>query len=202
MPRVSRFLPLAAVAAILAIAPGLAPQDKKMSPLEFKMKDIDGKEVDLAKYKGEVLLIVNSASFCGLTPQYKGLESAYEKYKEKGFEVLAFPANEFGAQEPGTDAEIKQFCTGKYNVTFPVFSKIVVKGDGIHPLYKSLTTTETKYVPAKGETKEKGTGDIKWNFEKFLVNRKGEVIARFEPQVKPDDPKVVAEIEKALAEAK
>lgn len=175
-------------------------QDKK-SVLDYKVKDIDGKEVDLAKYKGEVLLIVNTASQCGLTPQYKGLEATYEKYKEKGFEVLAFPANEFGAQEPGTDAQIKTFCTGKYNVTFPVFSKSVVKGEGITPLYKQLTETEASYLSEKGP-KDKFAGPIEWNFEKFLVNRKGEVIARFAPRVKPDDAKVVAAIEKALAEAK
>jgi len=169
-------------------------KDKKpMSVLDFKVKDIDGKDVELAKYKGDVLLIVNTASKCGYTPQYKSLEATYEKFKPKGFAVLAFPANEFGAQEPGTDAEIKEFCTSKYNVTFPVFSKIKVKGEGTHPLYHYLTSKETDPDHA---------GDIKWNFAKFLVNRKGEVVARFEPGDKPDGEKVTAAIEKALAEAK
>lgn len=169
-----------------------ADSPKASSVLDFKVKDIDGKEVNLAKYKGEVLLIVNTASNCGYTPQYKGLEKVYETYKGKGLEVLAFPANEFGAQEPGTDAEIKTFCTTKYNVTFPVFSKIVVKGQGSAPLYSYLTKTANPST----------AGDIKWNFTKFLVNRKGEVIARFEPGDKPEGEKVTAAIEKALAEAK
>jgi len=169
-------------------------EDKKaMSVLDFKVKDIDGKDVDLAKYKGEVLLIVNVASKCGYTPQYKGMESVYEKYKDKGFEVLAFPANEFGAQEPGSDAEIKEFCSSKYNVTFPIFSKIKVKGDETHGLYKYLTSKDTN---------PKFAGDIPWNFAKFLVNRKGEVIARFEPKDKPEGEKVTQAIEKALAESK
>lgn len=189
-----RRLAFALVPALLVAATTAQAQEKKaVSPLDYKVKDIDGKEVDLAKYKGEVLLIVNTASRCGYTPQYKGLEATFAKYKEKGFEVLAFPANEFGAQEPGSDADIKAFCTSKYNVTFPVFSKIVVKGDGIHPLYKTLTSKETN---------EKFAGDIPWNFAKFLVNRKGEVIARFEPGDKPEGPKVTEAIEKALAEAK
>jgi glutathione peroxidase len=158
-------------------------------PLDFKVKSIDGKDVDLSKYKGEVLLVVNVASQCGLTPQYKQLEEVYTKYKGKGFEVLGFPANEFGAQEPGTDAEIKQFCTGKYNVDFPMFSKIKVKGDGIHPLYQVLTATATEPEAA---------GDIKWNFEKFLIGRDGKVVKRFSPRVKPDAPEVVEAIEAEL----
>lgn len=196
MPRRSRYAPLAAVALALACSAslGLAPRDEKAdSVLDYKVKDIDGKDVDLAKYKGDVLLIVNTASQCGYTPQYKGLEKVYETYKGKGLQVLAFPANEFGGQEPGTDAEIKTFCTTKYNVTFPVFSKIVVKGQGAHPLYKYLTSKETN---------PKFAGDIPWNFSKFLVNRKGEVIARFEPKDKPEGEKVTAAIEKALAEGK
>jgi glutathione peroxidase len=181
-------------ALIVGFAPVSSAQETKpVSVLDFKLKDIDGKDVDLAKYKGEVLLVVNVASKCGYTPQYKGLEAVYEKYKEKGFEVLAFPANEFGAQEPGSSADIKQFCTSKYNVTFPIFEKIVVKGEGINPLYKFLTEKETN---------EKFAGEIPWNFSKFLVNRKGEVIARFAPGDKPESEKVTAEIEKALAEAK
>ena len=179
----------------LSAAPRMAAaaEKKESSVLEFKVKDIDGKAVDLSKYKGEVLLIVNTASKCGLTPQYEALEALYEKNKEKGFAVLAFPANEFGHQEPGTDSEIKEFCTSKYNVTFPVFSKIVVKGKDIHPLYSFLTSKETD---------PKFAGEIKWNFAKFLVNRKGEVVARFEPGVKPDSAEVTKAIEAALAEAK
>lgn len=193
---IRRFLApmLCAVPALLiGVAASQAEDKKPMSVLDAKVKDIDGKNVDLAKYKGEVLLIVNTASQCGYTPQYKGLESVYEKYKDKGFEVLAFPANEFGAQEPGTDAEIKTFCTTKYNVTFPVFSKIVVKGPESHSLYKFLTSQETN---------SKFAGEIPWNFTKFLVNRKGEVIARFKPGDKPESAEVTSAIEKALAEAK
>lgn len=154
--------------------------------LSHKVKDIDGKDVDLADYKGKVVLIVNTASKCGLTPQYEGLEALYKKYKDKGFVVLAFPANEFGKQEPGTDSQIKEFCKDNYSVSFPLFSKIVVKGEGIHPLYKQLTS-------APGYT-----GEIGWNFAKFLLNRDGEIIGRFDPREKPDSDKIVAAIEKAL----
>ncbi|MGE3819568.1 MAG: glutathione peroxidase [Isosphaeraceae bacterium] len=166
---------------------------KAASPLDFQVQNIDGKTVDLGTFKGDVLLIVNTASQCGLTPQYEALQSVYDKYKDQGFAVLAFPANEFGHQEPGTDSEIKQFCSTKYKVSFPLFSKIVVKGEGIHPLYQYLTSTQTN---------PKFAGEIGWNFAKFLVNRKGEVIARFEPRVKPDAPEVVRALETALAEAK
>jgi len=161
------------------------------SVLDFHAKDINGTDVPLSKYQGKVLLIVNTASQCGLTPQYKGLEATYEKYKDQGFQVLGFPANEFGKQEPGTNDEIKQFCSTKYNVTFPMFSKIVVKGEGIHPLYDYLTSDKTN---------PKFAGTIGWNFAKFLVNRKGEVVARFDPKVAPDSPEVTSAIEKALAE--
>ncbi len=161
------------------------------SVLDFTMKDIDGKDVPLAKFQGKVLLIVNTASQCGYTPQYKGLQEIYQKYKDQGFEILAFPANEFGAQEPGTDDQIKQFCSSNYKVSFPLFSKIVVTGKGIHPLYEFLT----------GEaTDPKHAGPIPWNFAKFLVNRKGEVVSRFEPGVKPESPELSSAIEKALAE--
>ncbi len=189
---------LPAVGLLLAALPcaAFAADDaakKPSSVLDFKVKDIDGKEVDLSKFKGEVLLIVNTASFCGYTPQYKELEAAYEKYKAKGFEVLAFPANEFGLQEPKANPEIKEFCTSKYNVTFPLFSKIVVKGEGIHPLYQFLTSKETD---------PKFAGPIPWNFSKFLINRKGEIVARFKPDDTPDSEKVVKAIETALAESK
>jgi glutathione peroxidase len=160
------------------------------SVLDFKMKDIDGKEAKLKKYKGKVLLVVNVASKCGYTPQYEALEANYLKYKDKGFETLAFPANNFGKQEPGTETEIKEFCTSKYHVTFPMFAKISVKGDDQDPLYAFLT---------KKETNADFSGDIKWNFTKFLIDRSGKVVARFEPGVKPDSPEVTAAIEKYLA---
>ncbi len=187
---------LAGLAALVAVAPisVVSAQDspkKAGSVLDFKVKDIDGKEVDLSTYHGKVLLIVNTASQCGLTPQYKDLEAIYEKYKGQGFEILAFPANEFGAQEPGSNEEIKQFCSSKYKVSFPLFSKIVVKGKGIHPLYDYLTSEATN---------AKFAGPIAWNFAKFLVNKKGEVIARFEPREKPNAEAVTAAIEKALAD--
>jgi glutathione peroxidase len=167
------------------------PAKKPHSVLEFKVQDIDGKPLELAKFKGEVLLIVNTASRCGYTPQYQGLEAVYGKYKGRGFSVLAFPANEFGQQEPGSDSEIKQFCSSKYNITFPLFSKIVVKGQGLHPVYEFLTSKETN---------PKFAGDIKWNFAKFLVNRKGEIIARFEPGDEPESDKITKAIETALIE--
>lgn len=168
------------------------PSTKKPgSVLDFQVKDIDGKDVSLSKFEGKVLLIVNTASQCGHTPQYKGLEAIFEKYKDQGFEVLAFPANEFGAQEPGSNEQIKEFCSSKYKVSFPLFSKIVVKGKEIHPLYEYLTAEETN---------PKFAGPIPWNFSKFLVNRKGEVIARFQPGAKPESPEVVEAVEKALAE--
>lgn len=152
---------------------------------------IDGTGDSLANHAGNVLLIVNVASQCGLTPQYKGLEETYKKYKAQGLEILAFPANEFGTQEPGSDAEIKEFCSTKYNVSFPLFSKIVVKGKGIHPLYEYLTSESTN--PGHG-------GEIDWNFAKFLVNRKGEVIARFHPKITPESPEFRAAVEKAVTE--
>lgn len=158
--------------------------------LDFKMRDIDGKDVKLKKYKGQVLLVVNVASKCGYTPQYEALQATYLKYKDQGFTTLAFPANNFGGQEPGTATEIKEFCESKYKVTFPMFAKISVKGDDQDPLYAFLT---------KPETNPQFAGDIKWNFSKFLIDRKGNVVARFEPKVKPDSPEVTAAIEKYLA---
>jgi glutathione peroxidase len=182
-------VPALALAGLLALSAQAA--DKPDGVLKFQMKDIDGKPVDLAKYKGDVVLIVNVASHCGLTPQYEGLEAAYEKYKGQGFQVLGFPANEFGKQEPGTNEEIKSFCTGKYNVSFPMFSKIVVKGQGIHPFYAYLTDKKTD---------PKFAGDITWNFNKFLINRKGEVIARFDTKENPESEKITKAIETAIAE--
>jgi glutathione peroxidase len=179
------------VGAPLSVVTAADPAKKPTSVLDFHVKDIEGKDVDLASYKGKVLLIVNTASQCGLTPQYKDLEALYEKYKDQGFAILAFPANEFGKQEPGSNEEIKEFCSTKYKVSFPLFSKIVVKGKGIDPLFGFLTSDETN---------PKFAGEIKWNFNKFLVNRKGEVIARFEPREKPNTEAAISSIEKALAE--
>ena len=160
---------------------------KDIGVYSFTMKTIDGKDKPLSDYKGEVLLIVNVASFCGHTPQYKDLESLYESYKDKGFRILAFPANNFGAQEPGTNQEIKDFCDTKYHVTFDLFSKISVKGDDQHPLYKYLTTgTDFK-------------GDIGWNFTKYLVDRDGKVVARFATNVIPTEKQVTEKLNQVLA---
>jgi glutathione peroxidase len=197
---IDRALPLLFASLCLAdfaVTAGRADEPAKSAPapaLNFQVKDIDGKPVDLAKtFQGKVLLVVNTASQCGATPQYAGLETIYEKYKPKGLEVLAFPANEFGEQEPGSNNEIKSFCETKYHVTFPLFSKIVVKGEGIHPFYEYLTDKKTD---------PKFAGEITWNFNKFLINRKGEIIARFKTDEKPESPKVVKAIEAALAETK
>ena len=162
---------------------------KMNSVYDFSLKNIDHKEINLSQYRGKVVLMVNVASRCGFTPQYEGLQKIYLKYKDRGFVILGFPANNFLAQEPGTDEEIKTFCSTKYNVTFPIFSKISVKGDDIHPLYKFLTSKETD--PDFG-------GDIKWNFSKFLLDKSGKIIARFEPKVTPESDPVIQAIEKAL----
>jgi glutathione peroxidase len=159
------------------------------SVYEFSMNSIDGKPLPLASFKGKVMLIVNVASKCGFTPQYEGLEGVYEKYKEQGFVIVGFPANNFMAQEPGTNEEIKTFCSTKYNVKFPLYAKISVKGEDKAPLYQFLTDAGAN--PKTG-------GEIKWNFTKFLVDRDGKVVARFESAVKPDSPDVIAAIEKAL----
>jgi len=154
---------------------------------DFKMKDIDGKEVPLSKYKGKTVLVVNVASKCGLTPQYNGLQKLYTDYKDKGLVVLGFPANEFGGQEPGSNEEIKTFCSTNYKVSFPMFSKIVVKGEGIHPLYKWLTSS----IEPKG--------DIEWNFAKFLIGPDGKIIKRFKPQVGPESDDVLTAVKTHLA---
>jgi len=156
---------------------------------DFTMRDIDGKDVSLADFKGKVLLIVNVASKCGFTPQYAGLEKLYKTYADRGLVVLGFPANNFLGQEPGTEADIKQFCTLTYGVTFPMFSKISVKGEDIHPLYKFLTSKETN--PEFG-------GAISWNFNKFLIGRDGRIVGRFGSRTKPDDQELIAAVEKAL----
>jgi glutathione peroxidase len=164
---------------------------KAKSVLDFTMKDIDGKDVKLKTYKGDVLLIVNTASKCGYTPQYEGLQAIYDEYKSQGFYVLGFPANNFGGQEPGKESEIKEFCESKYKVKFPMFAKISVKGEDQDALYKFLTAKETN--PKFG-------GDISWNFNKFLVNRKGEIVARFSSKDTPESEAVKQAIEKYLKE--
>jgi len=155
---------------------------------EFTLPSIDGKPLPLANFKGKVVLVVNVASRCGFTPQYSALESTYEKYKDQGFVILGFPANNFGSQEPGTNQEIKTFCQTKYSVTFPMYAKVSVKGDDQTPLYSYLTEQADPAL----------AGEIKWNFTKFLVDRNGNVLKRFEPDVTPDSPEVIAAIEKAL----
>jgi glutathione peroxidase len=155
---------------------------------EFTLPSIEGKPLPLANFKGKVVLVVNVASRCGFTPQYSALESTYEKYKDQGFVILGFPANNFGSQEPGTNQEIKTFCQTKYSVTFPMYAKVSVKGDDQTPLYTYLTKQANPAL----------AGDIKWNFTKFLVDRNGNVIKRFEPDVTPDSPEVIAAIQQAL----
>ncbi len=162
---------------------------KEEEVLGFTMKGIDGKDVKLADYKGKVVLLVNVASKCGYTKQYADLEAQYGKYKEKGFVVIGIPANEFGAQEPGTDEEIKKFCETTYSVTFPMLSKVVVKGDGICPLYKFLTEEKTNPGFA---------GEIKWNFTKFLVSREGKVVKRMDSKARVTDEDAVKAIEAEL----
>jgi glutathione peroxidase len=168
--------------------------EKKVSPaLNFKMKGLDGKDVDLSKYQGKVVLIVNVASKCGYTPQYKGLQGLHERFEKQGLVVLGVPANEFGRQEPGSNEEIAEFCKTKYAVTFPMLEKVVVKGDGTVPLYKHLTSKETD--PKHG-------GDIQWNFTKFLISRDGEIVGRFEPKVKPESEELTKAIERELGNKK
>jgi glutathione peroxidase len=155
---------------------------------EIPLKDINGKETSLKAYQGKALLIVNVASQCGNTPQYKGLETLQKKYQDQGLVVLGFPCNQFGQQEPGSNAEIVEFCTKTYQVTFPMFDKVDVKGPNQHPLYKELSGKNSPFP-----------GDVKWNFGKFLVGRDGKVVKRIEPGVKPESPEVVKAVEAALA---
>ena len=154
----------------------------------FNMKNIDGKETPLKSYQGKVLLVVNVASKCGFTPQYEQLEEVYKKYKDQGFEILGFPANNFGQQEPGTNEEIKQFCTSKFDVTFPLFDKLEVNGPNRHPLYVMLAGNDSPFP-----------GDIGWNFTKFVIGRDGKILNRFASPVKPDSVEVTKAIETALA---
>lgn len=176
---------------------------------DFSVNKIDGSKASLKEYQGKVVMIVNVASKCGLTPQYEGLEALYKEYKSQGLEILGFPANEFLAQEPGTNAEIQEFCRMNFGVEFPMFEKIVVKGEGQHSLYNFLTNTKPEAtMKPEGTLLErlgsKGllTGkpqDIKWNFEKFLINKKGEVVGRFSPELDPKDPIIVNALKKELS---
>ena len=178
--------PLSLFAAVLALSLVAAQAD---SLYDIPVKTIDGKDTTLAPYKGKVLLIVNVASHCGYTPQYKALEAHYQTNQDKGLVVLGFPCNQFLSQEPGTDAEIKQFCTSKYDVTFPMFDKLEVNGTGRHPLYVALAGTGSPFP-----------GNIRWNFTKFLISRDGRIINRFDSKVKPDSAVVTTAIAAALAE--
>jgi glutathione peroxidase len=164
-------------------------EDKTPAALNFTMKSITGKDVKLADYQGKVLLVVNVASKCGLTPQYEQLEAMSEKYANKGLVVLGFPCNQFGKQEPGTDAQIAEFCEATYKVKFPMFSKVEVNGEGAAPLYKHLKSLDLQ---------PKGKGDISWNFEKFVIGKKGDVVARFAPRTAPDAKEVLDVIDAEL----
>jgi glutathione peroxidase len=181
------------VAGIMVLSAAVVADEKgaKKVPgvLNFKMKSLDGKDIDLGKYQGKVVLIVNVASECGYTPQYKGLQGLHEKYGKDGLVVLGVPSNDFGAQEPGSNTEIADFCKKNYGVSFDMLSKVVVKGDKQVPLYKYLTAEETN---------PKFKGAVKWNFTKFLVGRNGEISARFESDAEPDSKPVVDAIEKEL----
>lgn len=165
----------------------LAMAAKTTGLYDFTLDDIDGRPLSLGQFKGKVLLLVNTASFCGNTPQYSDLQTMYDTYKEQGFEILAFPANNFGQQEPGTNQEIKSFCYTKYSLTFPLFSKISVKGPDKHPLYRYLT--EESPFP----------GEVEWNFQKYLVDRSGRVVAKYHHRTKPLSAQIVQDVERALA---
>lgn len=185
---------LAACGVLLCAATVLISADKEEGKvpavLDFKMKKLDGKPGNLADYKGKVVLIVNTASECGNTPQYAKLEKLHEKYGKDGLAVIGFPANEFGGQEPGTNAEIAKFCEKNYGVKFDMYEKVVVKGEGQCPLYAFLTSKETN---------PKFPGQVAWNFEKFLIGRNGEIVARIKHNVEPDAPEVTKAIETELA---
>jgi glutathione peroxidase len=182
--KASLFLPLLI---LITCATSAFAGDAK-SVLTIPVKDIEGKDTSLKPYAGKVLLVVNVASQCGNTPQYAGLQQLWEKYKDRGLVVCGFPCNDFGAQEPGSNAEIKTFCTSNYHVTFPMFDKLSVLGDDRHPLYAALTGKGAAFP-----------GDVTWNFGKFLIGRDGKPIARFEPEAQPDDSAVIKAIEDALA---
>lgn len=164
-------------------------QEKPMSLLELEARRLDGANELLERYRGQVLLIVNTASRCGYTPQYEGLQKLYSRYRDKGFSVLGFPSNDFGDQEPGSASEIKAFCRSNYGVEFPMFSKVRIVGAGADPVYAYLTS-----LP------EPVGGPVEWNFQKYLVDRHGKVVARHAPGVEPEDAELIAEIENLLAE--
>jgi glutathione peroxidase len=178
--------PLAFLAALFLMT--TTSLQAQQSLTQIPVKDIDQKDTSLDAYNGKVLLVVNVASKCGLTPQYKTLEALYQKYKDKGLVILGFPCNQFGGQEPGTNEQIKEFCSSQYNVTFPLFDKLEVNGANRHPLYVALAGKDSPFP-----------GDIKWNFTKFLISRDGKILQRFEPKTTPDDATVIAAIEAALA---
>lgn len=181
---------IAATVILGGLSASLQAADKTPAALDFTMKSLDGKEVDLGKYQGQVVMVVNVASKCGLTPQYEQLQALHEKYGSQGLAILGFPCNQFLSQEPGTAQEIQQFCRVNYGVTFPLFAKIEVNGEDAAPLYKYLTALDTE---------PKGPGKIDWNFEKFIIGRNGGVVARFAPRTKPDAPEVIKVIEAELA---
>jgi glutathione peroxidase len=176
---------LLATASAFAMTASLHAEEPKL--YSVPLKDIDGKDTTLKAYEGKVILAVNVASRCGNTPQYAGLQALHEKFKDKGLVVVGFPSNDFGAQEPGTNAEVKEFCTSKYKVTFPMMDKVHVKGADKHPLYQELSGPASPFP-----------GDVKWNFGKFLIGRDGKVAGRFEPKTKPESDEVVKAIETAL----
>ena len=185
----NKWLAIGAVAAGLGLGAGARGEEPVKSIYDFTMKDIDGKELSLSTFRGKVLLVVNVASKCGFTKQYAGLEKLYQAYADKGLVVLGFPANNFMGQEPGTEAEIKSFCTRTYGVTFPMFAKISVKGKDIHPLYAYLT--DKKLHPESG-------GAVSWNFNKFLIGRSGAVLAHYGSRTTPEDEELIAAVEQAL----
>jgi glutathione peroxidase len=176
------------LALIAALVLGQIAAVHAESIYDIKLKDIDGKDTTLSAYKGKVLLIVNVASKCGFTKQYTGLETIYQKYKDQGFVVLGFPCNQFGGQEPGSNEEIKQFCSSKFNVTFPLFDKLEVKGEKRHPLYDALVGKDSPFP-----------GDIKWNFTKFLIGKDGKILKRYESSVTPESPGVTEAIDAAIS---
>jgi len=188
-----KFLSVLVAVAILVNSPILQSQDasKSMNIYQHKLNSIDGQPVELSKYKGKVLLIVNVASQCGMTPQYAGLQALHEKYNQQGLAILGVPCNQFGGQEPGSEKEIKDFCTSNYRVTFDMFSKVQVKGKDADPLYQQLTAVDSKTVKP---------GPVGWNFEKFLIDRQGNVVGRFSSGTEPESSETVAAISKALAE--
>ena len=183
-----RFI-VALILASLTLAPAFGQEKKQMTALDYKMKTIDGKELDLAGFKGKVVLFVNVASECGYTGQYAGLQKLHESLGKDGLVIVGVPSNEFGSQEPGTNADIKKFCETNYKVTFPLLAKVVVKGAGQVPLYKHLTSKETN--PKFG-------GEVGWNFEKFLIGRDGSIAGRFAADVEPDNEDFVAALRRAL----